>query len=542
MFTLAVFIGIYSYLIFFLGIFSLLTKENIWIVSLLWFLVLLFVEKKSLLFLFFRLKNIRFSLSFKYWEILPLILLISVNLIGALGPELAFDALWYHLTLPKLYLLQHAIYHIPGGLLYYSDMPKLGEMLYTGALSFGNEIFAKFVHYLFGIFISISLYKFSRKFFNQTVALLIVVIFYSNLVVDWESITAYIDLIRSFFELLSLWSLINWFESEKSTWLVVSGIMMGLAITTKLLAIGSFLILLGLIVFIIIKRKNLFKELLSKSLLFTFCTLLIPLPWFIFSYLHTGNPVFPFFTKTYEVAASNPNLISVFKDLWDLFIHSADPISPVYLVFLPLLFVLFGKLKTEIKIIVWYAGLSLLLWYFTPRTGGGRFILPYLASFSVVCGAIYSEILKKKETEWKFISKILMSVIVFVAVISIGYRGVANIKYVTVIIGNESKQTFLSNNLNFSYGDFYDTDGYFANHIKTTDTVLLLGFHNLYYVNFPYVDSSWVKRGDQFNYIATQNVKIPMKYSNWQLIYSNDKTMVQLFRPPKGICMEKCDY
>src|SRR6185312_16263684 len=111
---------------------------------------------------------------------------------------------------------------------------------------------------------------------------------------------------------------------------------------------------------------------------------------------------------------SSPNPLQLFSDLWELFIRSADPISPLYLIFLPLVVVFYKKLKSEIKIIVWYSGLSLILWYFTPRTGGGRFILPYLPAFSIICGAIYSDILKKNRTEWIFLSKILLFAIIFV--------------------------------------------------------------------------------------------------------------------------------
>src|ERR1700722_5501339 len=194
MLILASFIGIYSYCIFILGILGILTKINCIILTIVCCFLLLFFERNSLLFIVKRFSSPNFfKKAFKGHGLFLLLIILfvlqaGVNLIGALGPELAFDALWYHLTLPKLYLLDHSVYHIPGGLLYYSDMPKLGEMLYVGALAIGNEITAKVIHFIFGILISIALYKFSRKFFTNFVSMLIVLIFYSNLVVDWESI------------------------------------------------------------------------------------------------------------------------------------------------------------------------------------------------------------------------------------------------------------------------------------------------------------------------------------------------------------------
>jgi 4-amino-4-deoxy-L-arabinose transferase-like glycosyltransferase len=537
MFTFAFFIGIYSYCIFALGMFDLLTRLNIIYLTVIWFIVLFFFEKEFLTFLFKKISKGSFSLKKIYKDtiflfILLFIVLALVNLIGALGPELAFDALWYHLTLPQLFLLNHSLYHIPGSLLYYSDMPKLGEMLYVGALSLGNEITAKVIHYLFGILAALALYKVSRKFFNTFISVLVVVIFYSNLVVDTESITAYIDLIRTFFEIMTLWAFLNWYKTSNMKWLVTTGIMTGLAVTTKVLGIGSIIVFSTM--FIVAFFESRFKMNLKKDFgylfLYCFIALLIPLPWFIFSFLHTGNPVYPFFTHTYSISSTQFGITQFVVGLWNLFMYSPDPISPIYLIFLPLLFLTYSKFQKEIKLIVLYCVLDIILWYFTPQTGGGRFILPYLPAFSLICGTIYSEILKKTRMEWKYLSRLLLFVIIFVSFISIGYRFIANSKYIPVLLGKETKSQFLSNHLNFSFGDFYDTDNYFATHIKASDMVLLYGFHNLYYVDFPYVDISWVQKRYKFDYIAVQNTKISSKYANWQLVYFNDKTKVRLYQ------------
>ncbi|HWY80269.1 MAG TPA: glycosyltransferase family 39 protein [Candidatus Sulfotelmatobacter sp.] len=550
MFTFAIFIGIYSYLMFVLGIFGILTKIAIIAVTIAWVFIFILFEKKMLNKVYKNTKNIHFNgkefyKNQLYLFVILFVLQALVNLIGALGPELAFDALWYHLTLPKLYLLQHAIYHIPGGLLYYSDMPKLGEMLYIGALAIGNEILVKVIHFSFGILASIALYKLSRNFFSSFISFVIIVIFYSNLVVDWESTTAYIDLIRTFFEVMALWSFINWVEQHTWKWLLVSALMLGLAITTKVLAIGSLIILCILMAFIFIDSKlhtNYRKKDISLFIMYLLIALLIPLPWFIFSYIHSGNLFYPFFTHSYEINVSSSNPLQFITTIWDIFTHSSDPVSPLYLIFMPLLFITFSKFQRTIKMIVWYCGLSLFIWYFTPQTGGGRFILPYLPAFSLVCGTVLHVFNKNKTKFGKYIYQLLIVVIIFVSLISICYRFVANSKYIPVLIGQESKSQFLNIHLNYSYGDFYDTDNYFAKHIKPTDTVLLYGFHNLYYVDFPFIDSSWVKKRDSFTYVILHRTPLPTNFRHWQLLYVNDKTMVQLYGPPKGTCTETCHY
>ena len=119
--------------------------------------------------------------------------------------------------------------------------------------------------------------------------------------------------------------------------------------------------------------------------------------------------------------------------------------------------------------------------------------------------------------------------LIFIALFSLVYRFGANLKYIPVIVGIQSKSDFLSENLNFSFGDFYDTDGFFERNIKKSDKVLLYGFHNLYYIDFPFIDSSWVKKGDRFNFIAVQNSTLSSRFRSWRLIYYNSLTKVEVY-------------
>ena len=523
--TLAILIGSYSYVIFFLGILGFLYKP-ILLVSFLFFtssIVIIYVPRVYQLVLEIRdfKKNKMTVLS-----VLLFIAMVFVNGIGALGPELAFDALWYHLTLPKLYLEAHRIFYISGNLLYYSAMPKLTEMLYAVALGFQGETLAKLIHFSFGLLTCLALYKLSRKFFSPVFAMICVAIFYSNLVVAWQSITAYVDLARTFFEVMALWGFINWIETQKQKWLIESAVMLGLAISTKLLAIGSLFIFSFLIIFYSIYKKKTLKNLSTGLFFYWFIGLLIPLPWFVFSFVHTGNPVHPFFTDVYKTYFdfSLLNPMRLLSEMWIMFTQLADPISPIYLIFLPLVALFFKKLNLGIKIIVLYSILSIIIWYITPRTGGGRFIMPYLPAFSMVIAGIIGVIREIR------VKKILIGFVVLVSLIAIIYRGVANTKYLPVIFGVESKQAFLTKNLNFGFGDFYDIDDYFKRNIKSRDRVLLYGFHNLYYVDFPFTHESWVKKEEVFTHVAVQNADIPDRFKNWDMLYKNPKTGVSVLK------------
>lgn len=516
MFALAILFGIYSYVIFALGIVGLLDKALVLIAT------TVFIIGSIIYFRKFKEDLPRFKIKGREFNTLLILFgfLAGVNLIGALAPELSFDALWYHLTIPKIFIENHRIFFIEGNVFYYSLMPKLGEMLYTPLLMFGNETLAKLTQWFFGILTSIVVYKISRKYYGEKISFFAVLVFYGSLVVSWESTVAYVDLIRAFFEAMGLWGFLNWYETRDRKWIIESAVMIGFAISTKLLGFGT----LGIFVILfLIAEKNKFIA-IKNAMYFSIIAVLTAAPWFVFSYLNSGNPIYPFFDKriTYDTS-TGLNLLTIPSDIVNIFLRAADPISPIYIIFLPLAIIYFKRFNFPIKLIAVYSLLALIIWLITPRTGGGRFLLPYLPVFSVLVIAVISEFKNFKLKKYSY------ALIIFVFIITILYRGIANARYVPVILGIEKKDEFLSKNLNYNFGDFYDTDGYFKN-ITKNDRALLYGFHNMYYVDFPFIHESYVKTGDEFNYIVTQKTNLPERFSDWNLVYVNSKTGVKVYQ------------
>lgn len=518
MFALALLFGIYSYLLFVLGLVGLFNKESILGVSII-FLILS-------AYYFYTHKSDIPKINLKNKKIRPLLILFlvlaGVNLIGALAPEFSFDALWYHLSLPKIFLQNNSFIYAIEGNFYYSVMPKLGEMLFTPFIAFNFDVLAKLVQWIFGILTSIVIYKISRRYFDEIKSFLAVLIFYSSLIIAWESTVAYVDLIRAFFEVMGLWGFLVWRETRDRKILIESAIFIGLAVSTKLLAMGSIIIFI--ILFFSFEKDKIFA--FKNSFLFTVVVLLSVSPWLILAFLITGNPIFPIFSEVYPSFPVNYFLLpsNFLNDMFTIFVKADIPISPLYLIFLPFALILYKKFDTEFKILSIYFFMALVIWYFTPRTGGGRFFLAYLPIASIICVGVIAQFKNK------ILYKYSYYLIILVFASTIFYRGIANARYIPVVLGIETRDDFLASKLNFDFGDFYDTDSFFENNINDEDVVLLYGFHNLYYVNFPFIHIDFVKKGDRFNYIATQKVDLPERFINWELVHENSVTNVKIYR------------
>lgn len=520
MYLLAILIGGYAYGIFFLGIFSLLFKSLVISYTLFFAICVLVLFKSKIIKPKISLKPKATILNFVF---LLIVLQSIVNLIGVFGPELSFDALWYHLTIPKLYFQSNSIFFIPGGLLYYSAMPKLVEMLYISSIAINGEIAAKIVHFSFGLLVVFSIYIFSKKYLDKFYAALASLLFYSNLVVGWESITAFVDLGRAFFELLAFASLLVFLEKKQIKWVIISATIVSFAIGTKLLALGSVFILIFILILILVKKNENILGICRIMLLYLFIVLFVSAPWFIFSFAVTGNPFFPLFSPVLQQARISLSIVDFAMFVWNLFLFSSDKVSPLYLLIIFIIPFMIKKLNFKIHLMLLYCFMSLVFCFIIPYPGAGRFILPYLPVFSIVVLVIVSKVNNN------LLKNSLIVILILLACYSIVYRSAANFKYVNVLLGIESREHFLSTHLKYDFGDFYDIDGYFKKNIKKNDNVLIYGIHNLYYIDFSYVHSSWVKEGDVFNYILTQDTEIPQRFWNWKMIYENSTTHVKLY-------------
>jgi hypothetical protein len=134
------------------------------------------------------------------WALILVGILLLACFALTLTPEIGRDALIYHLALPKLYLLHHGFYFIPGNA--FTGFPLLGEMQYLLALFLRNDIFAKTMSYalLCGTLLGIGLFA-RHVLQNQQFPSLSMLIFVSIPSVFAVSHTAYNDLFVAFFTL-----------------------------------------------------------------------------------------------------------------------------------------------------------------------------------------------------------------------------------------------------------------------------------------------------------------------------------------------------
>lgn len=254
------------------------------------------------------------------------------------------------------------------------------------------------------------------------------------------------------------------------------------------------------------------------------------MPWSIVSFFYTKNPFYPVFSNYgpsgLEIWSLNP--LVIIKNVFSAFLLSPDPINPVYIIALPLLFILWNRLKKHLAIIIyvfssvvmWYLATYIGVWHATDQAGGSRFLTPYLPGITLLAVIVLSKV-KTKRTR-----NIFIITIVLISMSAVFYRFFASLKYVPVVLGLQSKQEFLMQKLNFDFGDFYDENGEIKQIVKN-DKVLVIGIHNLYYADFKFTLPEW-RDSKEAKYVLIRNGEMESGFD--KEIYQNTKTHVKLYK------------
>lgn len=439
-----------------------------------------------------------------------LLALVALNFIGVLMPELGFDALWYHLPLSKL-LLTKGQWYFPGGLYYYSAMPRLAEVISLPLFSLIGYHGPKLVQFFSGLVVVFFIFRLAKKYTGSFLLTLTAAnLFYATWLVSWQSSSGYVDLVRTLFEMTALYFLVESKITRRR--LLISGVFLGLAIGTKWQALGS-----------------LFLYALIFSPLVLIPALITASPWFFIAYHFTGNPVYPLFepfmqaTQLAQVSPTYFSPVEIISRLVSAPIFltrpSEDFLSPgtglVYLIsFLGLL-----SSRQQIRQLALLGILGTFYLLLTPPPST-RYYLPYLPA--VILAAVYILSRLKDKIVILFITAFTISSIVVLTMRTGSY-----LKYLPYLTGSQDLNQFLTGLASRLPGTFIDSDGYVAKNLPPDGQYLIANLHNLYYFPYDYDHDSFAPPDKRYDYLVTKGAD-PITTAG-DLIHTNE-IGIQIFK------------
>ena len=447
----------------------------------------------------------------------------AVVLLSSLAPpsSLDWDGLAYHLAVPKVYLARHAVFYIPYDS--HSNLPFLTEMLYTLGLAFGSISLAKLFHFWMYIGTAVAVYSLCRRHLSPRIGSIGALLFMSIPVIIWEAGSAYSDITTALYLTLALYGLLNWQQSKHSSWLILCGVMGGFALSTKVLAIVPIGVM-GL--WIIWSNGHMVTwsdgmhetirpsdhrtiRALKAALLMGLVAILVGLPFYIKSYVYTGNPVYPFLygifggkywseqaAATYHGAqlafGMGRGLDKLVMLPWNLTMNGArffdDPdhtkpfslIGPALLGLIPL-YVLAGGRRKSIAWIGLVAGVFIIAWFILmQQTRYLISIVPFLCIIAA-CGV------EAANDKWRIGRHVANGFLAFCVLLSLLTGLMLSLSGAKAALGLESQADYLSRNLHV-----YDAECFINDSTSPKAKVLIFDDARGFYLDREYM---WANPG-----------------------------------------------
>ncbi|MCD6521958.1 glycosyltransferase family 39 protein [Candidatus Calescamantes bacterium] len=457
--------GIFSIIILLLGVLGVIQKFSL--------AVLLLVSAGAGIFFFAREKVV-FNIPSYF---IPLVLFLFWTYLLTLTPPLSYDALSYHLALPKLYLSKGKITYVPYHL--YSNLPFNMEMQYLVALTLFDDYTAKGLHFLMGIMLGWGVYLWGRRWKGEKGGYLSLLFFLLIPLFFQLSSLAYNDLLLSLYVFLFLYSLI--FRKDREAY-IFSALFAGLSLGTKYT--GLLYTLPFLFGYLLIKERK-------PAPLLTLSFFLLPsLPWLLKNLFFTGNPFYPLFYnfldgKDYSIAlyqkfvsahrATPTTLVGFFISSFNIL---KDYRFGYHFLFLTPLF--FSKKRA---LLLTYSLYFLFMWYiFTHRDS--RFAFPLFPLLSVAAGV---SILEFKE-RLPLISSFFLLIGVLFSLGSNLYRDMLYFTYYDfgkVALRLEERDKYLEEKLYF-----YPAMEFINQNLPRNSKILFVGDNQTYYCARDYLSFS----------------------------------------------------
>ena len=402
---------------------------------------------------------------------------LAVSFIAALAPETEYDALWYHLELPRQWLL--AGRPVDNVTEYVSLYPMGFDLLFGIALAFGSDSAARLIQWSCLGLSTLLLVRAARRVAGPQTGWLAAAVFAAGPTVLWEATTAYVDLALATYTLAGAVALLEWIDRREDQWLRVAGVMLGFGCAIKHL--GLVALMASVLVFVISQRSTLLPRIFEVARWLIVVPLLMGGPWYARAWAAARNPVAPMLVNVFGIQPPErwtPRAEAGLKRFearfgrghdptallrlpWDLTMHGSVFGGAVGIAVLAAAPGVVLALRRHRRLIAVLGGVAIYVAVWMSPVGSlqFRFLLPVLPFLSLLAAAGFVALgSRSKVMDWAVAALLLLSLPPFIPFHEGDRRGwdgwlthVLRRVPVEVVVGAESKDSYLTRQVP-SYG------------------------------------------------------------------------------------------
>ena len=322
------------------------------------------------------------------------VLVVFATMLTAIGPVTDGDALCYHLQVPKVFLMRESVGFVPD--LHETVYPLLTELLYAVALEFRGPVACRGIQWVLGLLFAANVIALARPSLGRRAWWAGAIVLLTPAVSNGMSAPLN-DVALAAFGTAAIFAWVRLHERPSVSAAIVGGLFAGLALGVKYPALVLCSLLTLAIGLRSLDRRSLpRRRWLALALIYLGTAALVGGCWYLRAYVHTGNPVYPYFRQVFGNSGLDEVLdpskrplslsplhlffalgpLSLQPDKFDSFSHQ---FGPVFLLFIPAL--LLERVPRRVLLLVGL-GYAFLMICLTQRQSM-RFVLIALGPMSI---------------------------------------------------------------------------------------------------------------------------------------------------------------
>jgi hypothetical protein len=377
--------------------------------------------------------------------LIPVIILLLPIMLLSMYPETTWDSTMYHLVYSKTYLSNHII--APVDQIRVPVFPQLIEILQGSVISFtGDETAAKALNVALLLLNTMIIYFLGVRFYSKKIGYWSALLFISVPLIEYVTGTSYIDIGLALYISIALFAFMNWHHTNEKTWIYCFSMAIGFAAGIKYTGLTFAIIIFVLYSWYCYKRKQKKYVYLLPAISF-----LVALPWYLYNYYYTLNPLFPFYQNIFgNYDWNESDFVNIGRSLkedygmgrgikevlllpWNLTVHHVNffgeaPISFYFILATPL--ALFRLFKDKyLRILIVFSVCYVAFWFSEGQVL--RYLIPIIPVLCVITIVSFDEIIFKnifKKGYNQFIILIVSLLLIFpgalYAMKSVGQHGI----------------------------------------------------------------------------------------------------------------------
>lgn len=425
---------------------------------------------------------------------------LFLDLLEGLAPPADADSLAYHFALPKQFIAEGRLFFIERAM--DGGVPLLNQMTYIPVLTLGGEKALTLWTMLSGWATSALLYSICRRHLDRTWSLAITVIFLTIPAVVYGGGSGQVEVRNAMFAIIAAFSVAQAVATGDLRHATLAGLAVGFFMAAKYIGL-LFALACGLS--ILLQRRW-----FSHGLVLTIIAFVSGGQWYIWNFLHTGDPFFPMLFSVVDYSAVPFWNESQNNTLQKLFLEDeqAVPTNALWLVLYPFVatfsgfpqfesgrtgfgpyiilllpFVLSGvwhfrqRLKNHPLFIV--ASITFLfysLWFLIGSSQRVRHLTPVLPMMLILVTVAAHR--------WASISQLrrpLAAIVIITVVFQLAGQGLFGLNYVRYLVSGDTRETFLRRNVHS-----YDVVPWINENLRSEDRLYLIFRQLNYLLDAPY--------------------------------------------------------